>query len=61
MMLDKQLGESVSMHCEMYSLILHYKTCKTISNIFIDGCLKDNIIYGLPFKRYGISTYILNS
>ena len=58
-MLDMQLG--ISLHCEMYSLPLHYKTCKNIEIIFIDPYFKDNMIFGLLFMSYAINTYILNS
>ena len=49
MTLDMQLGEGVSMHCEMYSLLLHYKTRQ---RMFIYSYFKDNTIYGSPFISY---------
>ena len=44
MTLEMQSGEGVSMHCEMYSLLLHYKTYKT-THIYRLLFLKDNIIH----------------
>ena len=61
MTLDMQLGEGVSMHCEMYSLLLHYKIYNARQHIFIDRYFKVNIIYGLPFISYAMSTCVLNS
>ena len=58
MTLDMQLGEGVSMFCEIYSLLLHYKT---IQHILIECYFKDNINYMTPFTSYVISTFILNS
>ena len=49
MTLDVQLGEDVSIHCEMYSLLLHYKTYKTRQHIFIDHYFKDNALYGASY------------
>ena len=53
--LDMQLEEGVSMHCEMYSLLLHYKTRQ---RIFIQSYFKGNTIYGLPFISYVYITRI---
>ena len=59
--LDMQLGDGVSMHCEIYSLLLHCKTYQARQHMSTDRYFKDDIIYGLSLISYAISTYILNS